>query len=91
MYESVMSVLSDLSPFASISSYNNVIDVVVDDVILDEDCCEVVPDEFDDDVLQKVLKSLEAMAESVEYGEYSDDVFEFDGFKVRISYSSYDI
>ena len=91
MFESVMSVLSALSAFASISVSDGVVSVYVEDVVFDESYSETVPAEFDEDVLDTVLESLESLAESVEFAEYVADTYQFDGFVVRVSYSSYDI
>lgn len=91
MFESVMSVLSALSAFASISVSDGVVSVYVEDVVFDESYSEVVPEEYDEDVMLEVGETLESMAESFDLIEYVADVYQFDGFVVRISFSSFDI
>lgn len=91
MFDVVMTTLSALSAFATVTVSGDVVRVTVEDVVLTDTYDEVTPDTFDEDTLENVLEALAGLASSVSYAPYAYDTYTFDGFSVRVAYVSSDI
>lgn len=88
-HEEVMALLETLGNDVLISDYGDMIRVTVEDFKdFDDDWCEVILD-YNEEAVNRVLKTLEAHCTEVINNFYTD--YHFDDFWVRVGYTSYDI